>query len=189
MGHANIIKFCNRPFSDVTEMNEKMIYNWNSVVKPEDIIYCLGDFSLSFRPVELYSNRLNGQKKIVPGNHDHLHSYNRKSRKPEDRLKWIQKYEEHGWEVLDEQTHIYALSDDHGIHKLNLCHFPKVFEFYDDKYERWRPEIPEDEWLLHGHKHSAEQKHLNARMIDIGVDANNYKPVSISQIFDLINPT
>ena len=44
--HTNIIRFCNRPFKDVTHMNETIIANWNSVVGPDDIIFHLGDFCL-----------------------------------------------------------------------------------------------------------------------------------------------
>ena len=36
--HSNIIKYCNRPFNDVIDMNEKIINNWNKVVKKEDMI-------------------------------------------------------------------------------------------------------------------------------------------------------
>lgn len=44
--HTNVIKFDNRPFKDVEEMNNTLINNWNSVVKKSDIVYVLGDFLL-----------------------------------------------------------------------------------------------------------------------------------------------
>ena len=45
--HANIIRFCNRPFTSVEEMNETIIENWNSIVSNKDDVYCLGDFAFS----------------------------------------------------------------------------------------------------------------------------------------------
>ena len=43
----NIIKYCNRPFFNHKDMNEALIANWNSVVKPEDTVYHLGDFIIA----------------------------------------------------------------------------------------------------------------------------------------------
>lgn len=37
--HENIIKYCDRPFSNAKEMNEYIIQKWNSVVKEDDIVY------------------------------------------------------------------------------------------------------------------------------------------------------
>lgn len=71
--HTNIIKYSGRPFSDVNEMNEKMIYNWNQCVEPEDIVYHLGDFGLFKRgkkPEDTLA-RLNGTIHLIRGNHDH----------------------------------------------------------------------------------------------------------------------
>jgi len=68
-GHANVIKYCDRPFADVEEMDEALIANWNSVVKATDTIYHLGDFSFSKTP-EKYFHRLNGKKHLIKGNHD-----------------------------------------------------------------------------------------------------------------------
>lgn len=41
--HANIIKYCKRPFSSVDEMNSTMITNWNNTVKEDDTVFVLGD--------------------------------------------------------------------------------------------------------------------------------------------------
>ena len=40
-GHNNVIKFDNRPFADINEMNEAMVTNWNNTVKSTDTIYHL----------------------------------------------------------------------------------------------------------------------------------------------------
>lgn len=69
--HANIIKYCNRPFTNVDKMNETLIENYNSVVNANDVVWCLGDFC--FGPKEnlvKIVSRLNGKIKLVKGNHD-----------------------------------------------------------------------------------------------------------------------
>ena len=70
--HHNIIKYSSRPFSSVSEMNEKLIQNWNSVVKPGDKVYHLGDVYMGATIKEFASfwPRLNGKKRLVVGNHD-----------------------------------------------------------------------------------------------------------------------
>lgn len=69
--HRNIIKYCNRPFSDIEDMTEKLIKNWNSVVGNNDIVYVVGDFALCGKQkiIEI-GNRLNGRKRLILGNHD-----------------------------------------------------------------------------------------------------------------------
>ena len=44
--HNNIIKYCNRPFKNVGEMNTVMMCKWNEVVGEEDLVYVIGDFTL-----------------------------------------------------------------------------------------------------------------------------------------------
>lgn len=68
LGHANIIRYCGRPFKDVDEMDQTIINNWNSVVTDKDIVYHLGDFS--FGPATRYMKELNGTKYFVRGNHE-----------------------------------------------------------------------------------------------------------------------
>lgn len=70
-GHSNIIKYENRPFSDVDEMTEYMIQKWNETVMKSDKVFVLGDFS--FYGKEKTSDilfRLNGIKYLIKGNHD-----------------------------------------------------------------------------------------------------------------------
>lgn len=73
-GHANIIKYCNRPFKDIYEMTEVLVSNWNSVVSEDDEVYMLGDFTLSHNKAIISNlvNRLNGHIYLVMGNHDYL---------------------------------------------------------------------------------------------------------------------
>jgi len=68
--HKNVIKYCNRPFESVEEMNRKLINNWNSTVKKTDTIYHLGDFAFGNKEyiIELLS-KLNGKKILIMGNH------------------------------------------------------------------------------------------------------------------------
>jgi calcineurin-like phosphoesterase family protein len=73
-GHANIIKYCNRPFANTLEMDETMIANWNSVVKENDHVYHLGDVGMGSDNLGNTLRRLNGKKRLIVGNHDDLKS-------------------------------------------------------------------------------------------------------------------
>lgn len=70
--HGNIIRYCKRPFYNILDMNEELIFRFNKKVRKNDIVYFLGDFGLG--PKEVLKNilsRLNGKKKIlIRGNHD-----------------------------------------------------------------------------------------------------------------------
>lgn len=69
--HKNIIKYANRPFTSINEMDIQLINNWNSIVSNEDIIYHLGDFGIDNKTrLEEIFNSLNGKKILIEGNHD-----------------------------------------------------------------------------------------------------------------------
>ena len=83
--HDNILKFTDdngkliRPgFKDTDEMNWFMVEKWNSVVKPQDKVWHLGD--VSFKTVEKAAEldnllgKLHGHKRMLAGNHDNLKS-------------------------------------------------------------------------------------------------------------------
>lgn len=72
-GHKNIITYCNRPFAGLPEMDQCMIDRWNSVVKPNDTVWHLGDFAFRGQQyINLILNQLNGRIKLIKGNHDGL---------------------------------------------------------------------------------------------------------------------
>ena len=72
-GHANILKHepQTRPFSSIEEHDAVVIERWNALVKPRDTVWHLGDVSFSKQGLASVA-KLNGIKKLVLGNHDHL---------------------------------------------------------------------------------------------------------------------
>lgn len=151
--HTNVIKYCNRPFSSLEEMNEIIIFNWNQLVKPEDTIYHLGDFGF-FRKDNTISKeeifkQLNGQKILILGNHDH-----------NNRVKSLP------WHSV--QTLIESLK--YQDKEFVLFHYP-----IEDWNKKFHGAIH-----LHGHSHGTCSKMSNR--IDVGVDCWNYAPVSIDTI-------
>lgn len=76
-GHANMLGFkgtdglpIRRGFRDVEHMDEHMIERWNSVVKPGDTVFHLGDFAMNPKEIMRVRPRLQGKINLVLGNHD-----------------------------------------------------------------------------------------------------------------------
>ena len=70
-GHANILGFCNRPFANVEEMNHKLIENWNNKVPTDGLVFHLGDFAWGGYPFwKNIRSQLNGEIILIKGNHD-----------------------------------------------------------------------------------------------------------------------
>lgn len=67
-GHKNIIKYCNRPFENIDQMDKVLIENWNARVSEQDIVYFLGDFCFG-KPAN-YFMELNGLIRFIKGSHD-----------------------------------------------------------------------------------------------------------------------
>jgi calcineurin-like phosphoesterase family protein len=74
LGHANIIRYCARPFffSDPREMDHVLIKNWNYTVSTANRVYYLGDLRYGdlAPPAEYYRNKLRGRISFISGNHD-----------------------------------------------------------------------------------------------------------------------
>ncbi|MDE5945795.1 MAG: metallophosphoesterase family protein [Oscillospiraceae bacterium] len=72
IGHANVIRFDNRPFCSLKDFNTKIIENWNNAVSPDDEVYILGDFGWKNTMALDVIKQLKGKKHLILGNHDHL---------------------------------------------------------------------------------------------------------------------
>lgn len=159
-GHANIISLCNRPFRNVNEMNQVLINNWNKVVTKNDTVYILGDIAhrVPVEKVNEFINQLNGKKILVKGNHD------------ED-------YDENLFEEICDFKEIKY----HKVH-FSLMHYPLL---------EW-PGYYSGAICLHGHQHNnakynEEMKKEGILRYDVGVDANEFTPVSIEEIMSYFN--
>ncbi len=155
LGHKLAVNMCDRPFESVEEMNETLIRNFNSCVKKNDTVYILGD--LSFRIPVVQANelisRLNGKKILCKGNHDRKYA-------PE----------------LFEGMYDFLQVSLNGFN-MSLMHYPLM---------SW-PKSRHGSLHLHGHIHSKpdynlQQKEAGILRYDVGVDANNYYPVSLEQV-------
>lgn len=170
-GHKRIIELCKRPFKDVEEMNNSLIENWNKVVPKNGVVFHLGDFA--FGGSELWNkvlDQLNGKIHLILGNHDRGNL----------RENYIKKFE-----LVTPQMQIEIEG-----RSIYLNHYP--FLCYGGS---WRS--PEQAiFQLFGHIHSGPNctgldcDRLNVLFpyqYDVGVDNNNYTPISWKQVKDKIN--
>jgi calcineurin-like phosphoesterase family protein len=173
-GHKNILSYCARPFDSVEKMNAGLVERWNDVVDPADDVYYLGDFALDFKYVEAYLPKLHGTIYWIPGNHDESHPMHPGHRRYQDRLA------EHGVVWCGPEHELFLDGMD-----LLLCHFPYGMEDHTPKarFLEWRP-VDQGTTLLCGHVHSNWKTSEN--MINVGVDQWDYKPVSLTQIAELV---
>lgn len=170
--HANIIKYCMRPFADKDEMNEALINNWNSVVKENDIVFHLGDFMFgNMNRFWDFRSRLNGKIYLIHGNHDY---------ELMDKVNV-----DDGFEIVTSQLNVVVNGQ-----KIYLNHFPLLT--FDGIYKE------KPSWQLFGHVHSnknipgtsADVKRLDYLLpmqYDVGVDNNNYRPISFDEVKSIIN--
>lgn len=161
-GHKNIIRYCNRPFKDVDDMDEQLIQRWNSVVKPDDVVWQLGDFTFyrNYDKLCYILRRLNGRKKAVLGNHCETIIDRR-----EDLLA------EGLFEVIVERARIKV-----GSQSIVLDHFP------GRSWDR----SSHGAWQLFGHVHNDLPPY--GKSVDVGVDSTwvtgvaPYRPFSFAEI-------
>ena len=173
-GHANIIRFCNRPFENVQEMDQAMIDRWNAVVGPEDVVYHLGDFTLTDSLSPWVHALQFGQLKIVPGGHDYRWLHHVEFLKLEPRVL-----------VLPPLVTLELPSDEKYPKVVVLCHYP-MLSWDRSHYGSLH---------LHGHSHGTIPDDLSGdtqlppgrkkgRRIDVGVDNWAFEPVPLDELLE-----
>ena len=166
-------------------MNEMIVANWNSVVRPEDSGRILGDIALGQIMESLeYVYRLNGTNYMEWGNHDRCFPGSKKSAgmTPEE---WVGVYKAVGFESVRSSERL-ILGDDTAV---NLSHFPYAGDHTAE--DRWTEHrlVDDGTILLHGHTHSKKKisrSPAGTLQINVGVDAWGFFPASEEEILALI---
>ncbi|MFH1257325.1 MAG: 2'-5' RNA ligase family protein [Candidatus Micrarchaeota archaeon] len=155
--HANIIRYCNRPFHTADEMNASLVENWNKAVGKNDAIYFLGDmaFGAGSRPASYWLSKLNGKIIFIEGNHEETGKIN--TYPPVCDL------------ILDYKENRYFLIHDPA----QVPSYWKGWIIHGHKHNNDLRNYP----LINPVK----------KTINVGVELINYAPISIDRIIELQN--
>lgn len=162
-GHKNILGFTDRntgqpvrPFDSVEEMNETMVENWNSVVKPGDKVYHLGDvFFGSKDDFKSLWPKLNGSKRLIVGNHDDV--------------KWLAQG------GFFQKIQLWRIFSDW---KLILTHVP----LREDSFRGSEYNSSEGNGFLNVHGHIHQNPSPEGPYKCVCVEQTNYTPVNIEEL-------
>lgn len=176
MGHYNVIKYCNRPFKDISHMHETIIERWNTAISPDDEMWFLGDWSMSQRYLWML-NRFNFKNMVwVLGNHD-----------KEKRI--IKEMEEGGilYDLRDKITLRKGTYVNIGGKMFTVVHRPmdggdEYPVLCGHVHERWQFLPPGTSISEHGRSKPSTTKVLQMPILNVGVDVNNFFPYTDEQI-------
>lgn len=176
LGHRNIIDYSHRPYRDADDMNVALIERWNETVSDDDEVVVLGDFAMGRIAETLpLTALLHGRKVLLTGNHDRCWAGHRKGVETA-RATYIDAGFDEIWQG-EVQLELSGRS-------VLACHFPYRGDSHDhDRYVAHRP-VDRGAWLLHGHVH--ERWQIRDRMINVGVDVWDYRPVPEHVLGDLV---
>lgn len=161
-GHQAIIKHCGRPFSCAEEMDEAIIHNWNSLIRPTDTVWHLGDFA--WKHHERYLDRLRGKIHLVLGNHDKM------SASSKERFASVN------------EVFMGKVDGNKNSPRFFLFHYPCV----SWPRKRWEGSGPGSCIHLFGHVHGRYSRATDAAM-DVGVDCRAFYPFPYDEVLALID--
>jgi calcineurin-like phosphoesterase family protein len=175
-GHANIIRYCHRPFANVEEMDDGLTARWNLTVHPDDEVWVVGDVAMGQIGQTLsHVASLHGHKVLVPGNHDRCWPGH-----GQDVEAWTTEYQAAGFErIVSGPVQLQM-----GGTAVTVDHFP--YRGDSRPVERYVDQRPADRggWLVHGHIHDRWRQ--SGRQINVGIDAWGGRPVADRDLADLI---
>jgi calcineurin-like phosphoesterase family protein len=156
--HANILTFKRddgtalREFDSVSHMNEHMVNCHNSVVKPGDKVYFLGDVCMDrkSRGLEILA-RMNGEKVLIKGNHDQC--------KPADYLRYFK-----------------DIRGSHQFEGLIMTHIP----IHSESLARWSLNVHGH--LHYKVVRMPLSQIPDRRYFNVGMERINYTPISLEEI-------
>jgi calcineurin-like phosphoesterase family protein len=147
-GHHNIIKYCDRPFGTIHDMDAEIIKRHNEIVTEDDIVVHAGDFTLGEKShAKNYIDQLNGTHIFISGSHDY----------------WLGK--KHPLQIW-----VRKIEDETVV----VCHYAM----------RTWPASHYNSWNLYGHSHGRLEP--QGKQWDVGVDNNNFYPVSFDKLKNIM---
>lgn len=166
--HFNIAKYCHRPFESRKEMNDALIANWNKVVPEDGIVVHCGDFTLireeNLKDYEKIARNLNGRILLIRGNHDRVPLI-------------IENNPESKFIAIVDMAKIVI----NGV-RIIAAHYPLLA--YPAEYQVFGHIHTMSDGTCHGTDGPVVAK-LNKTQYDVGVDQNNFTPLSYWQLFDI----
>lgn len=175
-GHKNIIKYSNRPFRTVDEMDSALIDNINETVPHDGVLYHAGDFAFGDADfIRSILDRIACRVIFIDGNHDgemrgdvrgKLDPLSARTTRGTP-LPGIKQKSVPGLELRVTDSDVPR-----GEQLIYLCHYPSI---------TWN-RAHHGSWMLHGHCHGNLKYPFKGRIMDIGVDPNGYKPVSYEDV-------
>ena len=164
-GHDREFLFSPRGFASIAEHDQEVIRRWNSVVGPDDVVYHLGDVMLNDNVHGIECLRqLNGQIKIVPGNHD-----------------------------TDSRLKLYAQLENVEVMPMAISLKYKKYNFYLSHHPTLTSNLEKAPYLrmhlinLYGHTHQQGKFFQDMPfMFHVGMDSNNCTPVSLDDAIQMM---
>ena len=147
--------------ADITEADQKIIDNFNEILDKNDVLYILGDVSCADVDPTPYLEKIHCKKNLVIGNHD---------------VKWLR--HRHVTKLFRHIDSYMAVREFDKKLRVVLNHYP-IAE-WDGYYK--------GHLHFYGHVHNSDSvgaqiMKRELRAANVGVDVNDYKPMTATQLF------